>query len=154
MTAVYDEGESVPSNPVQVIIDAPVVLAQDSLALVDLYNNSEARTGTKTTSGLTGPISEWDGVTVTETRVTQLWLQLNNVTGDLPESIGNLTGLAKLHLESNEITSIPESIGNMTALNEFWIGWNPITEIPETIGNLSNLEQLHIRPLHRFGTTT
>ncbi len=144
VTAVYDEGESVPSDPVIVVIDAPVVLAQDSLALVDLYNSCGGPDWNNNDEWLQGPVSEWWGVTVTETRITQLWLQLNGLSGDLPESLGNLTGLHKLHLESNDITSMPESIGDMEALTEFWIGWNPITEIPESIGNLSNLEQLHI----------
>ena len=144
VTAVYDEGESDPSDPIIVVIDAPVVLAQDSLALVDLYNSCGGTNWNNSDEWLSGPISEWWGVTVTETRVTQLWLQMDGLSGDLPESLGDLTGLHKLHIESNEITSIPESIGNLEVLTEFWIGWNPITEIPESIGNLSNLQQLHI----------
>ena len=144
VTAIYDEGESDPSNTVVVVIDAPVVIAQDSLALVDLYNECGGENWNINDEWLTGPISEWFGVTVTETRITQLWLQINNLTGDLPESLGDLTGLQKLHLESNNITSLPESIGNMENLTEFWIGWNPITEIPASIGELGNLEQLHI----------
>jgi Leucine-rich repeat (LRR) protein len=144
VTAVYDEGESDPSNTVTVVIDAPVVIEQDSLALVDLYNSCGGPNWSNHDLWLEGPVAEWEGVVAENTRITQLWLQINNVTGDIPESIGDLTGLEKLHLESNNITSIPDNIGDMTALKEFWIGWNPITNIPESIGDLSNLEQLHI----------
>ncbi len=144
ITAVYDEGESDPSNTVTVVIDAPVVIEQDSLALVDLYNSCGGPNWLHHDQWLEGPVAEWEGVVAENTRITQLWLQINNVTGDIPESIGDLTGLEKLHLESNSITSIPDNIGDLTALTEFWIGWNPITNIPESIGDLSNLEQLHI----------
>ncbi len=39
VTAVYDEGESDPSNTVEVIVNQPVIAYADSMALVDLYNN-------------------------------------------------------------------------------------------------------------------
>ncbi len=68
---------------------------------------------------LEGPVNEWYGVVTAGTRVTQLWRQSNNLTGDIPESIGDLTALEKLHIESNQITSIPESIGNLTALKNY-----------------------------------
>jgi len=144
VTAVYDEGESDPSNTVTVIIDAPVVIEQDSLALVDLYNSCGGPNWNNNDEWLTGPINEWYGVTTTGTRVTRLWLQLNNLSGSLPASIGDLTGLEELHLESNNITSIPEEIGSLTAMTEFWIGWNPLTSVPESFGNLSSLEQVHL----------
>ncbi len=144
VTAVYDEGESDPSNSITVTIEAPVVIEQDSLALVDLYNSCGGPNWSRSDEWLTGPVSEWYGITTTGTRVTDIWLQLNNLSGDLPESLGDLTGLIKLHVESNNITSMPDNIGDLEALTEFWIGWNPIIEIPESIGNLSNLEQLHI----------
>jgi Leucine-rich repeat (LRR) protein len=144
VTAVYDEGESDPSNTVEVIIAQPVIAFADSMALVDLYNNCNGPNWALNDYWLEGPVNEWYGVVTEGTRVTQLWRQSNNLTGDIPESIGNLTALEKLHLESNQITSMPESIGNLTALTELWLGWTPITIIPGSIGNLINLEQLHL----------
>ena len=144
VTAVYDEGESDPSNTVEVIVDQPVIEYADSMALVDLYNNCNGPNWILNDLWLEGPVNEWYGIITEGTRVVEIWRQSNNLSGDLPESIGDLTALKSLHLSSNDITSIPESIGNLTALEEFWIGWTPITVIPGSIGNLINLKQLHL----------
>ena len=144
VTAVYDEGESDPSNTVEVLIAQPVIAYADSMALVDLYNSCNGPNWAINNLWLEGPVNEWFGVITTGTRVTSLWRQSNNLTGDIPASIGDLTALEELHLESNQITSIPESIGNLTALTKLWLGWTQITEIPGTIENLVNLKELHL----------
>jgi Leucine-rich repeat (LRR) protein len=144
VTAVYDEGESDPSDAVEVIINQPVIEYADSMALVDLYNNCNGPNWILKDLWLEGPVNEWHGVITSGTRVTGLWRQSNNLTGDIPESIGDLTALEALHIESNEIYSIPESIGNLTALTELWLGWTYITEIPATIENLVQLKELHL----------
>jgi internalin A len=144
VTAVYDEGESDPSNSVEVVIDQPVILYSDSMALVDLYNQCNGPNWAISDLWLEGPVNEWYGVTTTGNRVTKLWRQSNNLSGDIPESIGDLTALEELHLESNDINSIPTSIGNLLELRQLWLGWNPLVSVPETIGNLVNLEQLHL----------
>ena len=144
VTAVYDDGESVPSDTVEVIIDQPVILYSDSMALVDLYNNCNGPNWILNELWLVGPVNEWYGVTTTGTRVTKLWRQSNNLIGDIPASIGDLTALEELHLEGNTINSVPESIGNLASIQELWLGFNPIVSIPSSIGNLVTLKQLHI----------
>ncbi|MCF8369702.1 MAG: leucine-rich repeat domain-containing protein [Bacteroidales bacterium] len=144
VTAVYDEGESDPSNTVNVIINQPVIEYADSMALVDLYNNCNGPNWIINDLWLEGPVNEWHGIITEGTRVVEVWRQSNNLTGDIPESIGDLTALESLHLSSNQITSIPESIGNLTSLTELWLGWTPITVIPGSIENLVNLKELHL----------
>ena len=144
VTAVYDEGESDPSNVVEVVIAQPVIAYADSMALVDLYNNCNGPNWPYQDLWLEGPVSEWYGVTTTGTRVTDLHLQSNGLSGDIPASLGDLTALETLWLESNSINSIPENIGDLISLKELWLGWNPIVSIPESIGDLINLEQLHL----------
>jgi len=145
VTAVYDEGESDPSNTVEVIVAQPVIAFADSMALVDIYNNCNGPNWSINDLWLEGPVSEWYGVTTTGTRVTRLWLNSRGVTGDIPESIRALTALKDLHLESNSgLNSIPESIGDCQALEELWLGFTSITVVPESLGTLSNLLQLHL----------
>jgi len=62
----------------------------------------------------------------------------------LPESFGDLTGLALLYLEWHSLTSLPESFIQLTNLISFTINNNWLTHIPSGIGNLSNLYLLDL----------
>jgi Leucine-rich repeat (LRR) protein len=144
VTAVYDEGESVPSDTISVVVDMPGVYLPDSLALVDLYNQCNGPNWLDQEGWFTLPINEWHGITVDSNRVTKIQLQMNNLIGDLPESIGNLTALKDLYLIGNELTSVPQSIGNLDSLKWFWLNQNPISGIPESIGRLKKMEEFNI----------
>jgi hypothetical protein len=63
---------------------------QDSLALVDLYNNTNAPHWNNHNNWLTGPVPTWFGITVIATRVTQISLAENKLKGNIPVAIGNL----------------------------------------------------------------
>ncbi|MHA2283697.1 MAG: leucine-rich repeat domain-containing protein [Promethearchaeota archaeon] len=60
----------------------------------------------------------------------------------LPESIGNLKSLQKLHLLSNQLTSLPESITNLKSLYELNLHNNKLASLPESITNLKSLQTL------------
>ena len=70
----------------------------------------------------------------------------NNLTGEIPPEIGNLTNLTELFLRSNELTgSIPSEIGNLTNLTYLLLYNNQLTgSIPSEIGNLTNLNSLFL----------
>ena len=70
---------------------AQAINAQDSLALVDLYNSTNGD-GWKNNSNwkTTNPVSWWYGVTVTGNRVTTIQMNGNNITGTLtPQNSGS-----------------------------------------------------------------
>lgn len=119
---------------------------QDSLALVDLYNSTNGPNWTNHINWLNGPVSTWNGITVTNSRVTGINLYFNNLSGNIPNTIGNLTNLQYLSLGENKlIGNIPSSIGSLIQLQNLSIRTNQLTgSIPSTIGNLANLTNLDL----------
>ncbi|KAB2598437.1 HB04p [Pyrus ussuriensis x Pyrus communis] len=127
-----------------------------SLREMDLSNNSISL----------DPIPKW----LFNQKFLKLNLEANQLTGQLPSSIQNMTGLTALNLKGNEFNStIPEwlyslnnleslllshnalrgeissSIGNLKSLRHFDLSGNSISgPIPMSLGNLSSLVELDI----------
>ena len=69
-------------------------------------------------------ISSWDGVTTdgTPSRVTQLNLYDNELSGSIPRALGNLSNLTRLSLSHNDLTgSIPSELGSLSNLNYLYL---------------------------------
>jgi hypothetical protein len=79
-------------------------------------------------------------------RRTELYLNDNQLTGEIPPEIGDLTNLEVLHLRYNQLTGeIPSEIGNLTNLRILNLYSNELTgEIPPEIGNLTILDHLNL----------
>ena len=117
---------------------------QDSLALVDLYSNTNGASWVNNINWLTAPVSKWNGVTLRSGRVTQLELFNNNLDGTIPSSLGNLSNLTLLDLSKNNLTgNIPSSFGNLSNLTSLNLEANQLTgSMPSSLGNLSFLQYL------------
>lgn len=121
-------------------IDTDDLLAEepddDRTALMALYN---ALGGTGWTNhenwGSDKPLSQWHGVQVEDNRVTALYLMNNNLTGEIPSEIGNLTSLKTLYISSNNIRGIlPVSMGNLKNLENMYFNDNNLSgDIPAEI---------------------
>ena len=124
------------------------VNTQDSLALVDFYNSTNGANWKDNTNWLTAkPLNTWKGVVLDSAgRVSEINLYINNLTGTLPESIGNLTHLTTISLHINGIGgNIPPSIGRLTNLTELDLGENSFTgTIPDSLINLTKMIQLDL----------
>ena len=121
---------------------------QDSLALVALYNATDGDNWTNNTNWLTGNAADWYGIILDGNgRVTEINLSFNQLTGNIPAEIGNLTSLTCLNLGYNQLTeNIPPEIGNLTNLTELILSFNQLTgSIPTEIGNLTSLESLYLQ---------
>lgn len=68
----------------------------------------------------------------------------NNLTGNIPAEIGNLSNLSGLYFDSNQLNgTIPPEIGKLSNLTELFLRRNPLTgTIPPETGNLTNLKIL------------
>ena len=89
----------------------------------------------------------------TLTRLRELDLGFNNLTGELPLSLANLSQLEYLALSNNRLHgSIPPEFGKMTNLIVLYLGYNNLTGvIPSSLGNLTNLTYLSLQSNHIGG---
>ena len=135
-------------------------LAQDSLALVTLYDSTGGPDWTNSWD-LSKPISTWHGVTITNNRVSELDLGSNNLSGTLPAAIDNLTYLTSLNLNFNitgsgfnKITGRFPYIGDLTNLSDLSLGGNSVTidTIPADWILLTSLAYLDLSGDHINGS--
>ena len=131
-------------------------VAADKAALEALYDATDGPNWTTSTNWKTeGELSTWHGVfTAADGRVTQLYLFSNELSGEIPEELGNLSNLEELYLFNNELTGeIPEELGSLTHLEELFLHGNRLSEeIPEELGDLSNLLYLYLNNNQLTGT--
>ena len=119
----------------------------DRASLTALYNATNGPNWTDNTNWLTdAPLSEWAGVNLFfgGDCVTGLWLVSNQLSGEIPAELGNLTTLERLGLADNQLSGeIPAELGNLTTLEVLWLNVNQLSgEIPAELGNLTTLEDL------------
>lgn len=136
------------SFPVHLTIEEHC-MKQDSLALVALYNATDGPNWTRNDNWLTGPVNTWWGVTCSECSVLELVLQIdentgNNLSGELPSEIGDLSDLHHLRLRNNHLSgTFPEEMSRLSNLQKFYIDNNQISgNIPPWLGNLTNMIEL------------
>ena len=92
------------------------VSPKEKQALVDLYTATNGAEW-NTTWNLDADVTTWKGVTVFRDKVIALNLVNNNLTGQLPESVGDLQNLKVLNLHKNNITgNIPATLATINGL--------------------------------------
>ena len=121
----------------------------DRAALVALYNATGGRNWRNNGNWLSNaPMGAWHGVTTdSDGRVTDLSLSFNQLTGEIPAELGNLTNLTHLSLYDNQLTgAIPAELGSLTNLKGLLqLAYNQLTgEIPAELGDLTNLKGLSL----------
>ena len=121
------------------------VSSPEKQALVDLYHATNGDHWTESWD-LTTAVENWKGVTVINDKVVALQLTHNNLTGELPTSIGDLVNLKVLNLHNNTLKgNLPTSIGNLHALKILNISLNTFQgNVPEDISKIKSLEHLYI----------
>ena len=120
----------------------------DRSALIALYNATDGANWTDNTNWVTNaPVGQWYGVTTNGNgRVTEINLTRNQLKGEIPPELANLTNLKVLALGGNELTgTIPTWLGSLANLEELYLWGNELTgEIPSELGSLANLVELHL----------
>ena len=123
-------------------------VADDRAALVALYEATDGDNWSYNENWLSDqPMGEWDGVeTGRDGRVTRLWLESNELNGEIPSELGRLTNLDQLVLWGNELSGeIPPELGDLTSLETLDLWGNELSgEIPPELGDLTSLEYLNL----------
>ena len=104
--------------------------ATDRAALVALYNATSGPNWTINTNWLTtAALSEWYGVTTdVDGRVTHVYLAQNELNGELPVELGDLTNLQILYLSQNMLSgAIPAALGDLTNLRQLYLNQNMLS---------------------------
>ena len=123
-----------------------VLFEQDSLALVALYNATDGANWTNNTGWLTGTPDTWNGISITDSRVTSISLGTNNLVGSVPSEIANLTQLENLQLHENSLTdTIPAALWELPLLGSVSLYTNQLTgTLPNNMGSHGNFSYLEL----------
>ena len=106
------------------------ILEAERQALIEFYKATNGDNWVNNTNWCSDkPVGEWYGVSVDgQGRVSNLRLSMNNLSGSIPECIGDLVKIQGLVLYQNFLTgNIPESIGNLDDLQFLDLSWNNLT---------------------------
>jgi len=68
----------------------------------------------------------------------------HNLLAEVPETIGDFTGLEHLSFEANKLNSLPESIGRLYDLRALNLRGNELSLLPDSLGNLERLKSLSV----------
>uniref|UniRef100_A0A0D9VQE5 Malectin-like domain-containing protein n=1 Tax=Leersia perrieri TaxID=77586 RepID=A0A0D9VQE5_9ORYZ len=92
--------------------------------------------------------NSWTGVICSEgspVRVTSLDLKNHGLSGSLPDSIGNLTGMKTIYLSGNKLTGSIPDLSGMRILTALHLDGNQLSgAINPSLGKLANLKELYL----------
>ncbi len=116
-------------------------------ALFDLYTNTGGpnwRDSSDNNWSVTTSPCNWTGVTCSGGHVVTITCPGAKLSGVLPASLGDLTGLQHLDLFSNDLTGpIPPELGHLVHLEHLNLGNNDLSgPIPPELGNLTDIQTL------------
>lgn len=119
-------------------------------ALIALYNATDGDHWTNNTNWCSDkPLDEWYGISTMydgkAQKVSYISLNNNNLSGNIPDEIGNLKQLTNLSMCWNNLTGeLPLSLFSLSKLEYITlIGTNGLCgTLPENLGNLVNLQSL------------
>ncbi|WP_211075647.1 immunoglobulin domain-containing protein [Aquimarina sp. MMG016] len=144
-------GLTIKRNSIKVEItavdDTCRVSEAEKQALIDLYNSTNGANWTNNANWLTdAPVCDWYGVTVDNGKVANLSFSRNNLSGVLPESIGDLKHLSLINFNSNAIEgTLPNRMSELKNLVVLHLGGNQLSgSFPEVVFNLNKLSDLRL----------
>ena len=130
------------------------VQAQDSLALVALYNANGGTEWTGYDTWLNGPMNAWEGVTIDSAsqRVDNVNFKDMNIVGTLAQDIEDITEMGgKIELRDDSLMTgeLPAFLWRWTNVERFQLKFSGITSVDLTgIENMVNLTEYNLSLIH------
>jgi hypothetical protein len=111
---------------------------EECQALIVLYESTDGANWTDNSGwNMTNtPCDDgWKGVSCENGHVSRLYLYSNNLNGEIPSELANLSGLQRLLLFENALSGeIPPKLGDLSQLEYLWLQENSLCgDIPETL---------------------
>ena len=119
--------------------------AEDRAVLVALYNAMDGPNWANSVNWLTdAPLEEWVGVKTDSStgRVVGLTLRYNELKGQFPPELGDLTALESLDLDGNWIYDL-STLPDLPSLRDLWLNQNFISDV-SALSRLTQLVQLRL----------
>ena len=115
---------------------------EDRAVLVEVHSTTDGVNWTNNANWLSGDLTrQWYGVTNDANgRVNGLFLGDNQLTGEIPPELGDLTNLELLDLSGNQLTGeIPTELGRLTNLTLLRLSGNQLTGcVPASLQDIAN----------------
>lgn len=104
------------------------VPASECQALLDLYDSTNGSTWTNRAGWDTNTdVCTWNGVVCNGGTIQQLLLSANNLSGPLPATISDLTGLQLLYLNNNQLTGTIPDLSPLASLRVLYLHQNQLS---------------------------
>lgn len=118
----------------------------DSLALVTFYHQTDGPNWITKTNWLTGPLSTWHGIGVSNGRVEIIQLYANNLNGSIPPEIGQLDALRELWVHFNKLKGdVPIELSDLHHLEVLYINDNELTgPLQPSWGNFTKMREFYV----------
>ncbi len=131
-----------------VIVEGESLLDIERDILVTFYNATNGDNWTDNTNWLSEePLDQWYGVNIDGNGyVTNITLSFNNLVGNIPTELSNLTTIEVLMLNNNQLSgNIPAELGYLSNLQYLYLSSNQLSgTLPSNLGSLSNLQNLYL----------
>ena len=98
---------------------------RDSVALLNLYQNTDGENWTDNSGWAVSPLSDWKGVKIEDHSVKRLILSGNNLSGSVPMELSNVTELDTIDLQSNNIEDLPD-LSTLSKLSQLAVAGNKL----------------------------
>lgn len=132
-------------STLNVILANNEVSDRELIALLELRARTNGNTWTNAWD-LETPVSQWYGVRVSNGKVVSLDLSNNNLQGNLPLTVGNLTNLEYLDLSNNQLSGrMPRELRKFNNLKYLDLSGNQFKgTVPATLHKMNNLAYLNL----------